>query len=225
MNLLGFRCFHCHKPLKISFHGFCSHCRKSLKRQPYCGRCGMNLIENSRSCGHCLRNEPKWHYLVRVDEYLPPLSYWIHRFKFQHEYWLDQALARQLLLAIKQAQRELQLTLPEVIMPVPLFWQRHWGRGFNQAELLSAWLARWLQIPLDRISLSRIRPTVSQRELNASERRKNLRGAFCYQPVKIYQKVAIVDDVITTGSTLNTICAELLKAGVQEIQVWTLARA
>lgn len=63
------------------------------------------------------------------------------------------------------------------------------------------------------------------RELTAAERRKNLRGAFFYQPLKAYKRVAIVDDVLTTGSTLNVICAELLKAGVVEIQVWVLARA
>ncbi|SQE29918.1 DNA utilization protein GntX [Mannheimia haemolytica] len=87
------------------------------------------------------------------------------------------------------------------------------------------WLSKWLQIPLDTQSLQRVRATVSQRELTAAERRKNLRGAFFYQPLKAYKRVVIVDDVLTTGSTLNVICAELLKAGVVEIQVWVLARA
>lgn len=225
MGIFGFRCFHCDQPLAIGSHGFCSQCRKLMKIQPYCGHCGMSLRENSMSCGHCLRNEPKWHRLVRIAEYQTPLSHWIHRFKFQNQYWLDQALARQLLLALKQAQRERGLILPEVIIPVPLFWQRNWSRDFNQAELLCEWLAKWLQIPLDMQSLSRTRATTSQRELTAAQRRRNLRGAFCYQPLKSYKRVAVVDDVVTTGSTLNGICAELLKAGVEEIQVWALARA
>ncbi|MDD0823365.1 amidophosphoribosyltransferase [Mannheimia sp. AT1] len=225
MNIFGFRCFHCDKLLKINNHGFCSHCQKLINKQAYCQHCGMSSVESRLSCGYCLRNEPKWHRFIRIDEYKPPLSHWIHRFKFQHQYWLDQALARQLLLAIKQAQREQYLLLPQVIMPVPLFWQRNWQRGFNQAELIGRWLSKWLQIPLDSKSLIRNRATVSQRELTATERRRNLRKAFSYQPTEKYECVAIVDDVVTTGSTLNAICSELLKAGVKDIQVWALARA
>lgn len=155
MNLLDFRCFHCNTVLKMGNHGFCSTCQKLIKKQPYCNCCGMSSSEFCQSCGYCLRNEPKWHRFVRVSEYSTPLSHWIHRFKFQHQYWLDQALARQLLLAIKQAQREQGLSLPQVIMPVPLFWQRRWQRGFNQAGLISYWLAKWLKIPLDSKSLTR----------------------------------------------------------------------
>lgn len=225
MELLGFRCFHCEEALKISSHGFCSQCRKQLKISSYCSRCGMSLSEHRNGCGYCLRNEPKWQQLVRIGEYKAPLSHWIHRFKFQQQYWLDQALARQLLLAIKQAQREQGLILPEVIMPVPLFWKRYWQRGFNQATLLSEWLAKWLKIPLDTESLIRHRATLSQRELTANERKRNLRKAFNYHALKNYKRIAIVDDVVTTGSTLNAICIELLKADVKEIQVWTLARA
>lgn len=225
MNILCFRCFHCNKLLRIGHHGFCSHCQKLIKRQPYCSGCGMSLIEFHQHCGNCMRNEPKWHRFVRIGEYKMPLSHWIHHFKFRYQYWLDQALARQLLLSIKQAQREQGLTLPQVIMPVPLFWQRNWQRGFNQAHLVSHWLAKWLKIPLDTKSLTRNRATISQRELTAAERRRNLHKAFSYHSVKKYTSVAIVDDVVTTGSTINAISIELLKAGVKDIQVWALARA
>ena len=221
----GFRCFHCHRSLAISSHGFCSKCYALLSHSAYCGHCGSNLLENQLSCGNCLRNEPKWHRIVQVSAYKAPLSEWIHRFKFQQQHYLDNALGRLLLLAIKQAQREHQLVLPEVIIPVPLFWQRHWHRSYNQAELLARYVAKKLNLPLDLQSLQRVKPTRSQRELTAMERRKNLKNAFCFKPLKNYQRVAIVDDVVTTGSTLNTICLELRKQGVKEIQVWTLARA
>ncbi len=225
MNFFAFRCLHCDQHLAIAQHGFCSRCVKLLKPQPYCEHCGAFLRENAPSCGECLQNEPKWQRIVQISAYNRPLADWIHRFKFQDQYWLDQALARLLLLAVKQAQREHGLPLPEVILPVPLFWQRQWRRGYNQAELIAKPLAKWLHIPLDTESLSRIRATISQRELTAAERRRNLKGAFRYQAVKNYQKIAIVDDVVTTGSTMNMICAELKKAGVKEVQVWTLARA
>lgn len=225
MNRWGFRCFHCHQPLALSQHGFCSHCVRLLKPSPYCGCCGSSLLADQLSCGHCMRDEPKWHRIVQISGYKAPLAEWIHRFKFQQQYWLDKPLARLLLLSIYQAKRNHHLTLPEVILPVPLFWQRYWSRGYNQAELIAKQLAAWLNIPLDNTALQRIKATALQRELSAQERRRNLRGAFCYQPQQAYQRVAIVDDVVTTGSTLNTICAELLQQGVKEIQVWTLARA
>ena len=225
MNLWSFRCFHCHQPLAIAHHGICCRCKRLLKSQPYCGICGMPLNHNHLGCGHCLRNEPKWHRIVQISGYNDPLAEWLHQFKFHQHYWLDQPLARLLLLAIREAQRTHALTLPEVMMPVPLFWRRYWKRGYNQAELLASPLSHWLNIPLDIQSLQRTKSTIPQRELTAMERRQNLRGAFVYQPIKPYKRVAIVDDVVTTGSTLNTICAELLKQGVEEIQVWTLARA
>ncbi|MDH2997326.1 competence protein ComF [Pasteurellaceae bacterium LFhippo2] len=225
MNIWGFRCCHCDKPLAIASQGICSSCYRLLSQKPYCGCCGAALTHYQLGCGKCLRDEPKWHRIVQISEYKAPLAEWIHRFKYQQNYWLDRMLARLLLLAIRNAQREFQLKLPEVIIPVPLFWQRQWKRGFNQAELIAQPISEWLQIPLDTQSLQRTRATRPQQELTASERRNNLRKAFCYQPIKNYQRVALVDDVVTTGSTMNMICIELLKQGVKEIQVWTLARA
>lgn len=223
--MFGFRCFHCERPLALNRHGFCSRCIKQLKKQPYCLHCGSPLPSFQPHCGHCLRDEPKWQRILQISGYHAPLAEWIHLFKFQQQYWLDQALARLLLLEIYDQRRHRFFALPEVILPVPLFWQRQWQRGYNQAERLARPLSKWLNIPLDTQSLQRVRPTISQRELTAAERRRNLRGAFTYQPQMPYKRVAIVDDVVTTGSTINAICAELRKQGVEEIQVWALARA
>ncbi|MCK3655576.1 competence protein ComF [Pasteurellaceae bacterium Macca] len=225
MTIWGCRCFHCEGRLGISHHGYCCRCYREIKRPHSCARCGMPLPHDEQGCGYCLQNEVKWHSLVQGGAYQPPLSHWIHQFKYQQGFYLDQPLARLLLLAILQAKRERGLILPEVILPVPLFWQRHWRRGYNQGELISRFLAKWLDIPLDRQSLIRQQATPPQQGLDAAARRRNLRGAFTYQPQKAYQRVAVVDDVLTTGSTLNSICTELLKAGVKEIQVWVVARA
>lgn len=225
MQIWNFRCLHCEGRLALSHHGFCSHCTKLLEVHPYCQHCGSRLLSFQPHCGHCLRDEPKWQRIVQISDYQAPLAEWIHRFKFQHHYWLDQALARLLLLAILQQRRERYFALPEVILPVPLFWQRQWQRGYNQAELIAKPLSAWLNIPLDTESLQRIRKTMPQRELTAAERRRNLKNAFHYQPKQIYKRVALVDDVVTTGSTLNAICAELKRKGVEDVIVWALARA
>lgn len=224
MNLFGFRCFHCEKPLTHAAHGFCSRCLKQLAKTPYCHHCGSPLPRFQPHCGNCLREEPKWQRILQISAYKPPLAEWIHRFKFRQQYWLDRALARLLLLEILAQRRERYFALPEVILPVPLFWQRQWSRGYNQAELIARQLSKWLNIPLDTRTLQRVIATPSQRELTAYERRRNLRSAFCYEPIQTYRRVAIVDDVVTTGSTLNAICIELKKQGVEEVQVWTLAR-
>ena len=225
MNQADFRCFECKKRLALSHHGFCSRCVRLLEKKPYCGHCGMPLLEFSMQCGECLKQEPKWQRLVRIAMYQKPLSDWIHRFKFQQQYWLDKPLARLLLLSLREAKRTHGLQLPEVIMPVPLYWQRHWWRGYNQATLLARPLATWLNLPLEENAISRIRATQPQRELTAKARRHNLQNAFCYAPKKHYERVALVDDVVTTGSTINAIARVLQKQGVKEIQVWTLARA
>lgn len=225
MQIWNHRCLHCEKPLMLSQHGFCSQCVKQLKCLPYCQQCGTTLPSFQPHCGHCLQEEPKWQRIVQISEYNSPLAEWIHRFKFQQHYWLDRPLARLLLLAILQQRRERYFALPEVIMPVPLFWQRQWWRGYNQAELVARPLSTWLNLPLDSVSLQRIRKTVSQRELSAGERRRNLKNAFSYQPIRKYRSVALLDDVVTTGSTLNEIGSVLRLNGVEEIMVWTLARA
>lgn len=222
--MLNFRCLHCTQPITLASHGFCSRCVKQLRKHPYCQQCGSPLPSFQSHCGHCLQDEPKWQRIMQISDYKSPLADWIHRFKFQQQYWLDRALARLLLLEILNQRRERYMAWPEVIMPVPLFWQRQWQRGYNQAERIAKPLAQWLNLPLDTQSLQRIRHTVAQRELTAMERRRNLKGAFRYQPQQTYRRVALIDDVVTTGSTLNAICVELKKQGVEEIVVWALAR-
>ena len=151
----------------------------------------------------------------------------IHRFKFQNGFFLDRTLARLLLLAVYEARRTHQLTLPQLILPVPLHHLRQWQRGYNQADLLARQLARWLNIPYRNDLMKRIKRTPTQRGLTATARRRNLKNAFRISdtlPQTGYRSVALVDDVITTGSTLNEIAKQLRHAGVEHIQVWGLAR-
>lgn len=225
MNSYGFRCFQCEQPLALAEHGFCSRCVSLLTRPAYCRQCGSGLLHSQPHCGNCLRDEPKWQRIMQVASYQAPLVGWIQRFKFERHFWLDSALARLLLLEIYAQRRESYFDWPEVILPVPLFWQRQWQRGYNQATLIARYLSAKLAIPLDTQSLQRIRATPAQSSLNASERRRNLYHAFRYTPLKPYQRVALVDDVVTTGSTLNAVCAELKRHKVKDVMVWALARA
>lgn len=227
MNWFAFCCVQCQHRLAIAKHGLCSRCNGQIRRFTYCGCCGSELSKPALSCGHCLRHEPGWNRMVIVGRYAEPLSVLIHRFKFQNGFFLDRTLARLLLLAVYEARRTHQLTLPQLILPVPLHHLRQWQRGYNQADLLARQLARWLNIPYRNDLMKRIKRTPTQRGLTATARRRNLKNAFRISdtlPQTGYRSVALVDDVITTGSTLNEIAKQLRRAGVEHIQVWGLAR-
>ncbi|PJG83253.1 amidophosphoribosyltransferase [Caviibacterium pharyngocola] len=228
MNLFGAACVQCGKTLAIASHGLCSKCNKNISRFTYCGCCGSPVSVYAQHCGNCLRDEPAWDQMVIVGRYSEPLSVLIHRFKFQRQFWLDKTLARLLLLAIYEARRSHRLAFPEVILPVPLHHFRQWRRGYNQADLLATQLANYLALPKNNALLKRTKHTPTQRGLSAKERRNNLRGAFVVDERIAqygYRSVALVDDVITTGSTLNEIAKKLRQSGIRHIQVWGLARA
>ena len=163
-----------------------------------------------------------------MGHYVEPLSILIHRFKFQNQFWIDRTLARLLYLAVRDAKRTHQLKLPEAIIPVPLYHFRQWRRGYNQADLLSRQLSRWLDIPnlnnIVKTCETHAYPTWFECKRSSSEFKKCL-FSCCFENEFPYRRVALVDDVITTGSTLNEISKLLRKLGVEEIQVWGLARA
>ena len=114
---------------------------------------------------------------------------------------------------------------PQVLLPVPLHRDRLLERGYNQAREIARLWSNDLDIRVDRRALSRIRATAPQAGLSANQRRENLRQAFRYRPGKAYRHVAIVDDIVTTGSTATEITRLLHRAGVEYVEVWALARA
>jgi ComF family protein len=114
--------------------------------------------------------------------------------------------------------------LPEALLPVPLHPKRLAERGFNQALEIARVVSKPLAIPIIARTVQRHRPTPPQVSLNAKARRSNVRGAFRRQQLIQAKHVAIIDDVITTGSTVTEIAGVLKKAGVEEIEVWALAR-
>jgi len=114
--------------------------------------------------------------------------------------------------------------MPEIIIPVPLHRTRLRERGFNQALEIARPIARSLSIPVDYKSCERVRKTSAQSLLPAAERRKNIKGAFRVTRPIAARHVAILDDVMTTGHTVQELAATLRKAGVERIDVWVVAR-
>ena len=114
--------------------------------------------------------------------------------------------------------------LPELLLPVPLAAGRFRERGYNQAIELGRYLERGLNVPMRADVLLRIRETREQAGLPRSERRKNIRGAFALRGTAA-SHVALIDDVITTGSTINELARMLKANGVRRVEVWAVARA
>ncbi len=117
------------------------------------------------------------------------------------------------------------LATPDTIIAIPLHWRRYWQRGFNQSELLANSLSRQLKIPLVK-ALTRCRSTTMQQSLNAEQRQRNLHNAFAVTKPELIQgrRIALVDDVMTTGATATEVARTLLSAGAGEVHIWVLAR-
>jgi ComF family protein len=156
-------------------------------------------------------------------EYTGPAAEIIKSFKFRGEYFVGPELLR---IAIKEGWLDWELGKTHTIVPVPLHRKRERQRGYNQALILARILAKHYDFPCSTKILKRQRHTLQQATLSASQRWKNVRGAFTADPEHLSgQNVLLVDDVMTTGATANE-CARLLKRnGAKEIKVFTLARS
>ncbi|WP_058910393.1 DNA utilization protein GntX [Entomohabitans teleogrylli] len=217
-------CWLCRMPLAVAGWGICSICQQSLTPPPHCPRCGLEAITHPLPCGRCLLKPPPWQRLIYVDDYRAPLNVLVQRLKFSAATALAPALSRLLLCQLLAARRDGTLRLPDCIIAVPLHQTRGWRRGFNQSDLLARPLARWLGCRYQPGGLKRRRRTAIQHQLSASARSDNLRGAFTLEfPVRDLH-IAIVDDVVTTGSTVAEISRLLLRNGAATVQVWCLCR-
>ncbi|MGI9291928.1 MAG: ComF family protein [Gammaproteobacteria bacterium] len=155
-----------------------------------------------------------------------PVAEMVAAMKFARQRCFARVLGEMLSIRLQELADANDLHVPDLILPVPLSRWRLFSRGFNQAELIAADISRQLDVPLDVTSLTRVRHTQPQSGLRRSVRRENLRGAFYANEIILSNKcVAVVDDVITTGSTVTEIVRVLQRCNVQDVQIWSVARA
>ena len=206
-----------------SGHGCCNGCRAGMPTmQEYCRTCGLELARTVEACGECVGRPPPFDHTLPGFGYRAPVASLVQRFKFDGDLAAGRVLAR--LLAEQLA--GMGAARPDLMIPVPLNWRRHWRRGFNQAELLCRDLSRHFGGLPWADALERSRATATQSELPADRRAGNVKGAFALGRLPPgVRHAALVDDVMTTGSTLRE-CARVLKrAGVAGVDVWVVARA
>ncbi len=219
------QCRLCRLSLAIPSHGICSFCLQHLpKLPPCCLRCGLPSTQGRLLCGRCLGQQPYWQSITFVGDYCPPFSTWVQKLKFSKATELASLLARLLWLNWWQAYSAGQVSKPDRILCVPLHHRRCWQRGFNQCDLIARPLARWLGCAYHQDTLQRLRATPAQRLLSAAARRRNLQAAFYLSQSLVGQHVALLDDVVTTTSTVTEISKLLLSQGVASIQVWCICR-
>lgn len=202
----------------------CQSCLNQLiENSNCCYQCGNPLTEFSQSdtvCEQCLKNPPDYDYTVAPFAYQGGMRYLVTQLKFNDNYKNARVLG---LLLAEQLQQH--TPLPECIIPVPLHKNRYQERGFNQSIEIARTVARQLKIPLELNACIRHRNTPHQVSLPAKQRHTNIKNAFSIVKPLHYSHVAVLDDVMTTGSTVTEIAAVLKKAGVKNVEVWVCARA
>jgi ComF family protein len=192
--------------------------------QARCLRCGLRMGLPAPTCGECLREPPLFEHTACAVDYGFPWDALIVAFKFQGRVELAGALASLMADAVKAA----ALLLPQWVLPVPLAPRRLAERGYNQAWELARVLAAGFQRRADAQLLQRHGGSAHQTELGRAGRQRNLRAAFMVDPRRRSElkgcRVALVDDVMTTGATAREAAATLLRAGAAAVDVWVLAR-
>ena len=196
----------------------CPACELELPQlKVYCERCAEPLSK-AGLCGRCQQYEPHYDKAIAPFVYAPPLDRLIKGFKF------NKRLEAGRLLADLMADFLEPVARPDCLLPVPLHPNRLRERGFNQALELARPLAKRLAVPLQATALQRVRDTPQQAQMTLGERQRNLRGAFILHEKLKARHVAIIDDVMTSGSTVDEVARVLRTAGVTKIQVWICAR-
>lgn len=202
-------------------HGLCNDCLQSLPwhTAQKCPQCG--LLSDGLICGHCLQSPPSFDATHALFSYDYPLDRLLQHYKYNESLHLADTFAD---LFIKNLLDTGPATHTDLIMPMPMHHTRLQQRGFNQALEIARLISSRRQIKLDFTSCRRTRLTPPQASLPLKERIKNIRGVFeCNKDLQGIN-IALVDDVMTTGASLNELAKTLKQAGAAHVECWVIAR-
>ena len=219
---------------ELFFPCLCPLCETTIRSdQALCPPCHNDLVPNPQTCpccaiahpadglcGQCLAHPPAYDQVIAPYLYARPLEGLIHRLKYSKQI----ALSRHLGLLLKQSLPLADLELPDLLVAVPLHYSRMVERGFNQSQEIAQLIAKQLGIKLDNDLLKRVKQTPPQAKLSRRLRLKNQRGVFKISNQPAGNHVCIIDDVMTTGATINEIAKLLKRNGVRRVTAWIIAR-
>lgn len=218
-SIFSQNCLFCLSRIKNRHLSICVACLEELPYQlsDVCPQCGLGS-NNGELCGHCLNSAPAFDITRGLFRYQYPISALLQKYKYGNQLdiatVLGQLLSKRLSTSI----------LPDVLIPMPLHPQRLQERGFNQAVEIARVVARELHIPLDVHACKRVKLSAPQVTLPLKERVRNMRNAFSCERTLDNLKVALLDDVMTTGASLNALAAAVKKAGAAHVECWVVAR-
>lgn len=202
----------------------CDDCISKIRfvGEPKCKKCGKKLMNDRQEyCEDCNKITHLYEMGVSTFEYTESIRKAIYRFKYHNRRDYGKFFASAI---YKNNGKEVENWKCDVIMPVPIHYKRRVKRGYNQAEILAKELGKYINIPVDSKCIIRQTDTKPQKELSVSQRKQNLENAFkIVDNVVKYKKVILVDDIYTTGSTIDECTRVLLSAGVEKVYYISLS--
>lgn len=221
--LLPRRCILCKAPT-LREVDLCYACERDLpKIISSCQNCGQPLSINQTHCGLCLHQHLPYSQLIAAFHYRDPIAHLLTALKFNHK--LGHAILLGELLGQHLYDFYQGREKPEIIIPIPLHQQRLKERGYNQALEIAKPVAKKLGIAIDRYNCIRSRNTIAQTLLAAEQRKQNIKQAFVIDKPINHKYAGVIDDVVTTGSTVTEFCKTLHQNGITNIDVWCCAYA
>jgi ComF family protein len=221
-------CELCGKKIGPELHHICWDCLAGLNyiAHPYCSVCGDPVdgqVDHAFVCFNCSETQPHFELARSAARYRGALKDLLCDFKYQHALWLRKDLVRLLISCVSV---DFDLSAVDAVTYVPLYPSKQRFRSYNQARLLAEGLAKEIHKPLVYKALSRIKPTITQTNLTAKARATNVRGAFEAGKASHLEgrRILLVDDVMTTGATVNECARALKEGGAKSVFAVTVAR-
>ena len=214
-SLFAGGCYLCRGSTGATGSVLCDACESDLPTLPAarCTRCALPCPAGVTACGRCLSTSPPFDASVAVFAYAFPADVLVHALKFQGQLAIAPLFGRRLLAQLAPDERV------DVLAPVPLSQARMRARGYNQALEIARGLSS-AAARIDAQLIERTRDTPAQSDLPWAERARNIRGAFRCRGSLAGARVAVVDDVMTTGATLSEIATVLKNAGAAQVVNW-----
>ncbi len=216
------RCPVCDDVVPVKDELVCSACRKKIRYivEPKCRKCGKELHQEEKVfCVDCTNHRHAFDYGMALYDY-QSMKESIYRFKYKGRKEYAKFYAQEIW---KHYGREIVRMEADVLIPVPLHKSKLRVRGYNQAELIAQELSRLSGIPCETQIVQRIRKTIPQKELDAVGRQNNLKRAFNIpSDVVKLNKTIVIDDIYTTGSTIDAVSGELKQRGIRNVYFITL---
>jgi ComF family protein len=183
----------------------------------HCPQCAL-FSATGLICGQCLQSPPMFDRTIAVFRYAHPVDAMLQRYKYQHRLHLAEPFADMLIAKLHGR------SSPDLIIPMPLHPQRLKERGFNQSLEIARHLATRLQVPLETAAVVRTKLSPPQASLPLKARVKNMKQAFASTRRFDGLRIALVDDVMTTGASLNALAKTIKDAGAEQVECWVIAR-